>query len=182
MKSKMSQSYCCLSMLLNPLNDKVPHLLWTKQSEWGCLPLSGSPFALWDDPVSGNYLAWLVLGVINPGEKNQTISQVQKRVRNPFYHGTEIGCHSYFFSPSGVRDSHQISIFKIIASILHLGSVEIQSERDGDSCSIPVSGTSGKMCSQLGSPSLTPWAFASVLRGHPLVIYSEQSWCLFSHW
>ncbi|XP_057645310.1 unconventional myosin-Vb isoform X2 [Chionomys nivalis] len=37
----------------------------------------------------------------------------------------------------GVRDSHQISIFKIIASILHLGSVEIQSERDGDSCSIP---------------------------------------------
>lgn len=80
-----------------------------------------------------------------------------------------------FFSPSGVRDSHQISIFKIIASILHLGSVEIQSERDGDSCSISVSGTSGKLCSQLGSPSLTPWAFASVLRGHPLVIYSEQS-------
>ncbi|XP_031221899.1 unconventional myosin-Vb isoform X1 [Mastomys coucha] len=37
----------------------------------------------------------------------------------------------------GVRESHQISIFKIIASILHLGSVEIQSERDGDSCSIP---------------------------------------------
>lgn len=80
-----------------------------------------------------------------------------------------------FFSPSGVRDSHQISIFKIIASILHLGSVEIQSERDGDSCSISVSDTSGEMCSQLGSPSLTPWAFASVLRGHPLVIYSEQS-------
>ncbi|XP_051019612.1 unconventional myosin-Vb isoform X2 [Acomys russatus] len=37
----------------------------------------------------------------------------------------------------GVRESHQISIFKIIASILHLGSVEIQAERDGDSCSIP---------------------------------------------
>lgn len=36
----------------------------------------------------------------------------------------------------GVRESHQIGIFKIIASILHLGSVEIQSERDGDSCSI----------------------------------------------
>nr|P70569.1 RecName: Full=Unconventional myosin-Vb; AltName: Full=Myosin heavy chain myr 6 [Rattus norvegicus]AAB38840.1 myr 6 myosin heavy chain [Rattus norvegicus] len=36
----------------------------------------------------------------------------------------------------GVRESHQISIFKIIASILHLGSVEIQAERDGDSCSI----------------------------------------------
>ncbi|KAL1773922.1 unconventional myosin-Vb isoform X2 [Sigmodon hispidus] len=37
----------------------------------------------------------------------------------------------------GVRDSHQLSIFKIIASILHLGSVELQGERDGDSCSIP---------------------------------------------
>ncbi|XP_032741245.1 unconventional myosin-Vb [Rattus rattus] len=36
----------------------------------------------------------------------------------------------------GVRESYQISIFKIIASILHLGSVEIQAERDGDSCSI----------------------------------------------
>ncbi|XP_023365931.1 unconventional myosin-Vb [Otolemur garnettii] len=40
------------------------------------------------------------------------------------------------FALLGVRESHQISIFKIIASILHLGSVEIQSERDGDSCSI----------------------------------------------
>ncbi|XP_019577042.2 unconventional myosin-Vb isoform X2 [Rhinolophus sinicus] len=40
------------------------------------------------------------------------------------------------FTLLGVRDSHQISIFKIIASILHLGNVEIQAERDGDSCSI----------------------------------------------
>ncbi|XP_040840603.1 unconventional myosin-Vb [Ochotona curzoniae] len=40
------------------------------------------------------------------------------------------------FTLLGVRESHQMSIFKIIASILHLGSVEIQSERDGDSCSI----------------------------------------------
>lgn len=53
----------------------------------------------------------------------------------------------FFFSfPSGVRENYQISIFKIIASILHLGSVEIQAERDGDSCSIPVSGTRDKMC------------------------------------
>lgn len=44
-------------------------------------------------------------------------------------------------SLAGVRESHQMSIFKIIASILHLGSVEIQSERDGDSCSISVSCT-----------------------------------------
>lgn len=46
--------------------------------------------------------------------------------------------HSFFFSP-GVRESHQINIFKIIASILHLGNVEIQAERDGESCSISVS-------------------------------------------
>lgn len=48
--------------------------------------------------------------------------------------------HSFFFPP-GVRESHQISIFKIIASILHLGNVEIQAERDGDSCSVSVSRT-----------------------------------------
>ncbi|XP_074135463.1 unconventional myosin-Vb isoform X1 [Sminthopsis crassicaudata] len=40
------------------------------------------------------------------------------------------------FTLLGVRESHQISIFKIIASILHLGNVEIQAERDGESCSI----------------------------------------------
>lgn len=52
----------------------------------------------------------------------------------------DVKCHSFFFF-SGVRESHQISIFKIIASILHLGNVEIQAERDGDSCSISVSCT-----------------------------------------
>lgn len=41
--------------------------------------------------------------------------------------------------PPGVREFHQISIFKIIASILHLGNVDIQAERDGDSCGISVS-------------------------------------------
>ncbi|XP_075389346.1 unconventional myosin-Vb [Tenrec ecaudatus] len=40
------------------------------------------------------------------------------------------------FTLLGVRESHQMSIFKIIASILHLGNVEIQAERDGDSCSV----------------------------------------------
>uniref|UniRef100_A0A8D0LBY1 Unconventional myosin-Vb n=1 Tax=Sphenodon punctatus TaxID=8508 RepID=A0A8D0LBY1_SPHPU len=40
------------------------------------------------------------------------------------------------FTLLGVKESHHMSIFKIIASILHLGNVEIQSERDGDSCSI----------------------------------------------
>uniref|UniRef100_A0A8C9SVR7 Myosin VB n=1 Tax=Scleropages formosus TaxID=113540 RepID=A0A8C9SVR7_SCLFO len=37
---------------------------------------------------------------------------------------------------TGVKDSHQGSIYKIIASILHLGNVEIRSERDGESCRI----------------------------------------------
>ncbi|XP_052393101.1 unconventional myosin-Vb isoform X3 [Carassius gibelio] len=36
----------------------------------------------------------------------------------------------------GVKEIHQMSIFKIIASILHLGNVEIVSERDGESCHI----------------------------------------------
>ncbi|XP_026794401.1 unconventional myosin-Vb isoform X1 [Pangasianodon hypophthalmus] len=36
----------------------------------------------------------------------------------------------------GVKENHQMSIFKIIASILHLGNVEIVSERDGESCHI----------------------------------------------
>nr|XP_014347792.1 PREDICTED: unconventional myosin-Vb [Latimeria chalumnae] len=36
----------------------------------------------------------------------------------------------------GIKDSHQMSIFKIIASILHLGNVAIQSERDGESCNL----------------------------------------------
>ncbi|XP_051959994.1 unconventional myosin-Vb isoform X1 [Xyrauchen texanus] len=36
----------------------------------------------------------------------------------------------------GVKEVHQLSIFKIIASILHLGNVEIVSERDGETCHI----------------------------------------------
>uniref|UniRef100_A0A673KXG7 Unconventional myosin-Vb n=1 Tax=Sinocyclocheilus rhinocerous TaxID=307959 RepID=A0A673KXG7_9TELE len=36
----------------------------------------------------------------------------------------------------GVKEIHQMSIFKIIASILHLGNVGIVSERDGESCHI----------------------------------------------
>lgn len=42
------------------------------------------------------------------------------------------------FVISGIKDSSQINIFKIIASILHLGNIEICSERDGDSCHISV--------------------------------------------
>uniref|UniRef100_UPI0037E78C67 unconventional myosin-Vb isoform X1 n=1 Tax=Semicossyphus pulcher TaxID=241346 RepID=UPI0037E78C67 len=40
------------------------------------------------------------------------------------------------FTLLGVKESSQISIFKVVASILHLGNVEICSERDGESCHI----------------------------------------------
>ena len=63
---------------------------------------------------------------------------LKKKVKHPFYPTVDIECHSFFFSP-GVRESHQISIFKIIASILHLGNVEIEAERDGESCRVSVS-------------------------------------------
>ncbi|NXX95647.1 MYO5B protein, partial [Centropus bengalensis] len=36
----------------------------------------------------------------------------------------------------GVKESHQMTIFRIIAAILHLGNLEIQAERDDDACSI----------------------------------------------
>lgn len=38
----------------------------------------------------------------------------------------------------GIKDSSQSNIFKIIASILHLGNIEICPERDGESCHISV--------------------------------------------
>ncbi|XP_043934210.1 unconventional myosin-Vb isoform X2 [Protopterus annectens] len=40
------------------------------------------------------------------------------------------------FSLLGVKESSQMSIFKIIAAVLHLGNVELLSERDGESCSV----------------------------------------------
>uniref|UniRef100_A0A8C6F3D0 Myosin motor domain-containing protein n=1 Tax=Monodon monoceros TaxID=40151 RepID=A0A8C6F3D0_MONMO len=55
------------------------------------------------------------------------------------------------FTLLGVRESHQINIFKIIASILHLGNVEIQAERDGESCSIsPKDEHLSNFCQLLG--------------------------------
>ncbi|XP_068190695.1 unconventional myosin-Vb isoform X2 [Antennarius striatus] len=36
----------------------------------------------------------------------------------------------------GIKDSSQSNIFRVLASILHLGNVEIRSERDGESCHI----------------------------------------------
>ncbi|XP_040192798.1 unconventional myosin-Vb isoform X2 [Rana temporaria] len=40
------------------------------------------------------------------------------------------------FTLLGVKESHQMTIFRIIASILHLGNVQILSERDGESSSL----------------------------------------------
>ncbi|XP_054664937.1 unconventional myosin-Vb isoform X2 [Grus americana] len=40
------------------------------------------------------------------------------------------------FTLLGVKESHQMTLFRIIAAILHLGNLEIQAERDGDACSV----------------------------------------------
>ncbi|XP_051866107.1 unconventional myosin-Vb isoform X2 [Pristis pectinata] len=40
------------------------------------------------------------------------------------------------FALLGVKDAHQMNIYRVIASILHLGNVEIISERDVDTCGI----------------------------------------------
>uniref|UniRef100_A0A8C5TZE8 Myosin VB n=1 Tax=Malurus cyaneus samueli TaxID=2593467 RepID=A0A8C5TZE8_9PASS len=40
------------------------------------------------------------------------------------------------FTLLGVKESHQMTIFRIIAAILHLGNLEIQAERDGEACSV----------------------------------------------
>uniref|UniRef100_A0A8C0V6F9 Unconventional myosin-Vb-like n=1 Tax=Cyanistes caeruleus TaxID=156563 RepID=A0A8C0V6F9_CYACU len=40
------------------------------------------------------------------------------------------------FTLLGVKESHQMTIFRIIAAILHLGNLEIQGERDGEACSV----------------------------------------------
>uniref|UniRef100_A0A8B9ZL37 Myosin-Vb n=1 Tax=Anas platyrhynchos TaxID=8839 RepID=A0A8B9ZL37_ANAPL len=41
------------------------------------------------------------------------------------------------FTLLGVKESHQMAIFRIIAAILHLGNLEIESERDGEACTSP---------------------------------------------
>uniref|UniRef100_A0A8B9CU24 Myosin VB n=1 Tax=Anser brachyrhynchus TaxID=132585 RepID=A0A8B9CU24_9AVES len=50
------------------------------------------------------------------------------------------------FTLLGVKESHQMAIFRIIAAILHLGNLEIQSERDGDACNEHLN----HFCSLLG--------------------------------
>uniref|UniRef100_UPI00398F3F39 unconventional myosin-Vb n=1 Tax=Pristiophorus japonicus TaxID=55135 RepID=UPI00398F3F39 len=40
------------------------------------------------------------------------------------------------FTLLGVKDAHQMNIYRVIASILHLGNVQIVSERDTDTCGV----------------------------------------------
>uniref|UniRef100_A0A4W6FBV1 Myosin VB n=1 Tax=Lates calcarifer TaxID=8187 RepID=A0A4W6FBV1_LATCA len=42
------------------------------------------------------------------------------------------------FTLLGIKESSQINIFRVIASILHLGNIEICPERDGESCHVSV--------------------------------------------
>uniref|UniRef100_A0A6Q2XFM9 Myosin VB n=1 Tax=Esox lucius TaxID=8010 RepID=A0A6Q2XFM9_ESOLU len=50
----------------------------------------------------------------------------------------------------GVKESNQSSIFRVIASILHLGNVEICPERDGESCHISDDPHLAHFCRLLG--------------------------------
>ncbi|XP_040436410.1 unconventional myosin-Vb isoform X1 [Falco naumanni] len=55
------------------------------------------------------------------------------------------------FTLLGVKESHQTTIFRIIAAILHLGNVEIQVEKDGEACSVSSEDEHlNKFCSLLG--------------------------------
>ncbi|NWW87024.1 MYO5B protein, partial [Rhynochetos jubatus] len=51
----------------------------------------------------------------------------------------------------GVKESHQMAIFRIIAAILHLGNLEIKADREDDVCSIPSEDKHlNNFCSLLG--------------------------------
>nr|XP_023664120.1 unconventional myosin-Vb isoform X2 [Paramormyrops kingsleyae] len=53
------------------------------------------------------------------------------------------------FSLLGVKESDQMNIYKVIAAILHLGNVEIQSLRDAESCHISKDDPHLQHCSRL---------------------------------
>lgn len=71
-----------------------------------------------------------------PGKeiKHHKLFQIKWKLQFVFFWDNQI---SIF--PIGVKESHQTTIFRIIAAILHLGNLEIQAERDGDACSVSVS-------------------------------------------
>uniref|UniRef100_A0A670ZIY2 Myosin VB n=1 Tax=Pseudonaja textilis TaxID=8673 RepID=A0A670ZIY2_PSETE len=54
------------------------------------------------------------------------------------------------FTLLGVKESYQMTIFKILAAVLHLGNVDFRSERDGESCSITVHEHLHHFCRLLG--------------------------------
>uniref|UniRef100_A0A8C8BPW1 Myosin VB n=1 Tax=Otus sunia TaxID=257818 RepID=A0A8C8BPW1_9STRI len=53
------------------------------------------------------------------------------------------------FTLLGVKESHQMTIFRIIAAILHLGNLEFQAEQGGEACSI-LDEHLNNFCSLLG--------------------------------
>ncbi|XP_061782613.1 unconventional myosin-Vb isoform X1 [Nerophis lumbriciformis] len=64
------------------------------------------------------------------------------------------------FKLLGIKDATQNAIFRVLASILHLGNIEIYSERDGESCHVSSSDVHLKhFCRLLGlePPQMEHW-------------------------
>lgn len=59
---------------------------------------------------------------------------------------------------AGIKDASQNAIFKVLAAILHLGNIEINADRGGESCHVSVSTRFGFI-----------FGFASVVMMSPLL-------------
>lgn len=79
--------------------------------------------------------------------------------------------------PAGVKESHQMTIFRIIAAILHLGNLEVLGERDGESCSVSVGhpqgwgawcagGSAHVRVQSFGRKPISPWFSWPFLKAH----------------
>lgn len=79
--------------------------------------------------------------------KSNTASHLQINLKSHF-----IFCCNNQLSivPAGVKESHQMTIFRIIAAILHLGNLEIQGERDGEVCNVSVGHSQEEARGELG--------------------------------
>lgn len=90
-----------------------------------------------------------------------------------------LSIQNVLFIISGISDSYQMGIFRILAGILHLGNVEFAS-RDSDSCAVPVS--SGWAQVVVSALTILPPARlqGSLLKkGHKT---TAQAMCLFVIW